>query len=123
MKKVSEESIRHTLNNLSEWLNKSSLYPLDIYKIGTLIIHDWQGGCFAVINWWIDENMLQQFVYLATIEEPTIFKLYSDNGIVTCVWELAVLWFERNAWVEYILQKSGAPDVKGYLNARFNGDC
>ncbi|MBL0355910.1 MAG: hypothetical protein IPP72_03055 [Chitinophagaceae bacterium] len=120
--KVSDESVFHAVSNLSHWLVKSKIYPLDTYKIATLIIHEWRGGCFAVINWWIDQNMLQQFVYLATNKKPTKFKLYSDRGIMTCVWELAVLWFERNAWVKHVLCKSENPDIDAYLIEQLNGD-
>jgi hypothetical protein len=125
-------SVRHTLVDaqnietakqlLTVWLEDSKLYPLEIYKVATLILHEGKEGCFAIINWWIDENMLQQFVYLATNEHPTEFTLYSNNGIFTCVWEMTVLWFERNAWVEHVLKKADNPDFEGYLKAQLNED-
>ncbi|MEI9947226.1 MAG: hypothetical protein WDN26_23795 [Chitinophagaceae bacterium] len=107
---------------LSEWLQQADNYSLNTYNISTLIIHEYKNGCYAIINWWIDENMLQQFVYLATTDSPSEFILYSDKGIITCVWEMAVLWFERNNWVENVLMKAPNPDLKKYLEQQYNAD-
>jgi hypothetical protein len=130
--KIYSISVRHTLvdaehienakQQLQVWLEGSKLYPLETYKIATLILHETKEGCFAIINWWIDENMLQQFVYLASNEQPTEFKIYSNNGMFVCVWEMEVLWFEKNAWVKNILMKVDNPDVEAYLNEHFNTD-
>ena len=115
--------IKYAKQQLPEWLKKTNLYPLETYKVATLILHEGREGCFAIINWWIDENMQQQFVYLADYKKPLEFKLYSDKGIFTCVWEMAVLWFERNAWVEYVLKQPENPDaISHYLNQQLNQD-
>jgi hypothetical protein len=119
---VKQENVENAKTYLTEWFQKTDNYPLENYKIATLIIHEFKGGCYAIINWWIDENMLQQFVYLATNEKPSEFILYSDKGIITCVWEMAVLWFERNAWVENVLMNERQPDFKNYLQQHFNAD-
>lgn len=119
---VQSATVANAKRQLTGWLQNSTIYPLDTYKIATLILHEGKEGCFAIISWWIDESMLQLFVFLATIENPTEFKLYSDKGIITCVWEMAVLWFERNAWVNHVLQKATNPDVTAYLNEHLNED-
>jgi hypothetical protein len=107
---------------LPGWLKKSTDYSLDTYNIATLMLHEIKDSCFAIINWWTDENMLQHYVYLATNENPISFKPFSNNHIVTCVWEMAVLCFERNAWVQHILKKIDAPDVNAYLAEQLNAD-
>ena len=118
---VSPKIIDTVKLNLGEWLLKSQDYNLPTYNIATLIIHKWRGGYFAIISWWTDENMLQLLVYLATNENPTHFKLYSDKGIVSCVWELEILWFERNAWVEEVLQKQlNETNINHYLQITLN---
>lgn len=105
-----------------KWLEAAGCYPLDTYRVATLILHEGKEGCFAIISWWIDENMLQLFVYLTPNDQPVEFVLYSDKGIVTCVWEMAVLWHERNAWVEHVLQKASNPDFNAYLKDVLNAD-
>lgn len=117
---VSEKFILKAKENLGEWLVKSNSTALETYKTATLILHEGKEGCFAIINWWIDENMLQHFVYLSSNEDAE-YNLYSNSGIITCVWELSVLWFERNAWVKHVL-KNNSPDFEAYLNEQLNQD-
>ena len=117
---VSAKYLDNAKKNLSTWLEKSQISGLETYQIATLILHEGKEGCFAIINWWIDENMLQHFVYLSPNEESD-FTFYSDNGIITCVWEMAVLWFERNAWVKHVLATE-KPDFEAYINEQFNQD-
>jgi hypothetical protein len=115
---VSEENVQKAKCHLESWLLKSSIHDLETYKIATLILHEGKEGCFAIINWWIDENMLQNFVYLA--EDGRDYELFSANGITTCIWEMAILWFERNAWVKHVLMKNENPDFNAYLNEQLN---
>jgi hypothetical protein len=117
---VSPENVREAKENLTEWLAKSQLNNLETYQIANLIIHEAREGCFAVINWWIDDNMLQHFVYFKN--QSTTFQPYSNQGVVTCVWELAVLWFERNAWVKHILENNQHPNFQAYLAEQLNQD-
>lgn len=119
--KVSTTNIEKIKPLLDTWLLKSKLHKLDTYNIATLILHEGKEGCFAIINWWIDENMLQNFVYLLK-EDSDQYKLFSQNGIITCVWEMAVLWHERNAWVKHVLQQHNNPNIKGYLQDQLNTD-
>lgn len=108
---------------LPHWLAKANRHFPNKHQVATLILHEGKEGFFAIISRWVDENMLQLYVYLADNNTPTSFKLFSDNGIVTCVWELAVLWFERNAWVDCVLKNPGDPDaIKKYLARQMNED-
>ena len=117
---VDQSFIKLAKQNLTLWLSKKEIYNLDTYGVATLILHEGKEGCFAIISWWIDQNMVQLFVYLATYEKPSEFVLYSDNGIITCTWEMAVLWHERNAWVKHVLMQHDEPDMEGYLSDCLN---
>jgi hypothetical protein len=117
---VSGENQDQAKSQLQFWLEKSRVHALENYQIATLIIHECKEGCLAVLNWWIDENMLQNFVYLKT--EQTGFIPFSENGITACTWELAIIWHDRNAWVKHILKKNDQPDFDGYLNEQLNQD-
>ena len=119
---VNQQNVDFAKAQLSNWLENSNNYPLENYKIATLILHEGKEGCFAIINWWIDENMMQLYVYLANNENTSHFELYSDKGIITCVWEMAVLWFERNAWVKHVLMNTATPDFEKYLAEHLNED-
>lgn len=119
---VSPGFLIYAKENLSSWLSNSTNYNLENYKIATLILHEGKEGCFAIINWWTNENMLQHHVYFSNYQLPYKFKIYSDKGIFACTWELAVIWFERNAWVENILKNSLQPDFEKYLKQQMNDD-
>ena len=118
---VDEANLITAKSKLSLWLAKSAIYDLPTYKMATLILHEGKEGIFAIINWWIDENMLQNFVYLKKLND-TEFQLFSQDGITTCVWELAVWWHERNAWVNHVLSKYEKPDFEAYLDDQLNID-
>jgi hypothetical protein len=118
---VSDEQLGLAKGQLPNWLQKSNTTALETYRIATFIVHEAKEGCFAVLSWWIDENMLQLFAYLRLYGAPD-FKLYSGNGIVCCVWEMAVLCFERTAWTEYVLKRHGNPDFKTYLQQQLHTD-
>ncbi len=118
-KSIYAEILPEIKQYLNDWLAQSKITYLETYQLATLIIHNGKEGVFAIINWWIDENMLQNFVYLKK-ENETHFELYSDKGIVTCVWEMEIWWHERNAWIKHILMQNENPNIIGYLNDQLN---
>lgn len=121
--RVEEHVVAHVRTCLPNWLEKHSAYLLDTYGIATLILHEGREGCFAILSWWIDSNMLQTSVYLAMDPARRDFRLFSDRGVFTCVWELAIHWFERNAWVNDVLARLDDPNgPEHYLARHFNAD-
>ena len=40
-----------------------------------------------------------------------------ENQPTGCVWELAIVDFERRAWIEDVLANSPGPDLERYLAA------
>ncbi|MBL0073637.1 MAG: hypothetical protein IPP34_18250 [Bacteroidetes bacterium] len=84
--KVPDAYVQKAKSNLEQWLHLSHLTTLTNYSTATLLLHECKEGCFAIINWWVDDNMLQHFVFL-TPNINSSFSLYSDSGVVTCVWE------------------------------------
>ena len=118
-----ERLIASAKANIPQWLKNVAIAQLPSYHVATLIIHEGREACFAIISCWVDENMLQLFAYLASPTNPEEYQLVSDKGIVSCVWEMAVLWFERNAWVKYVLQQPDHPDALiHYLQQHLNED-
>jgi hypothetical protein len=86
---------------------------LSTYNIATVVVHEVKEGLMAIISRWIDENMLQTQVYLKK-DQSNEFELFSRNGINTCVWELQILWHERNAWVKHVLSRNENPNFTDY---------
>ncbi|WP_409525699.1 hypothetical protein [Nitrincola sp. MINF-07-Sa-05] len=92
------------------------------YGIGVIIIHEAREGVFLLISWWVGENMLRHHVFLSPGNEPHDFVSLAPSGIVACVWELAILAFERRAWIDAILNNPNGPDTEQYLASTFSAD-
>lgn len=118
---VSEELVEAVKIQLPQWLRHIDAFsPND--KIGALIIHEGQDGIYILLNWWTDENLMRNQVYFSTYQEPERFIDLSEKRVMACVWELAILWHERNSWVVNVLEKNDHPDLTGYLKHFLNDD-
>ena len=91
------------------------------YSVGFLGIHAGRTGNYVFVDWWADENELHHRFYIGPSDDPTQLKDMSGNGPAACVWDLRVMAFERDAWLECIL-KNPRPDVEAYLQRRLNED-
>ncbi len=117
----SVDSLAASLTNLNSWLRQSDNYEFDIYNIACLIVHECDEGVFSILNWWTGENMLQNFVYYSANSNPSQFELMSEGGLTCCVWEMAIIWHERNAWIEHVLKKADCPQFDKYLDDIIEG--
>lgn len=91
------------------------------YGVGFVGVHDGRGANFIFVSWWADENELHHHVYTAPSDELDDFKYITPSGLVACVWDLRVLGFEREAWLEKVL-KAGRLDAESYMACRLNED-
>ena len=108
---------------LPDWIKeKSQINDFPNYKIGTVIIHEAKDSILVVVNWWIYENVIQGHVYTSEYENPSKFLDISSKGLQFCVWEMNILWHERNAWVKHVLMKNEKPDFESYLMEHLNGE-
>ena len=108
---------------LPNWVKiKSQLNEYPHYKIGIVIIHEAKDNILVVVNWWIYENVLQGHVYASDYMNPHKFTDLSDKGLQFCVWEMTILWHERNLWVEHILKKPKHPDWSSYISQYYSLD-
>ncbi len=110
----SKNAVLNSHQNLKKWLKKAELNEFTKEKLGCLIIHETDKKIFAVLNWWVDENILQNHVFISDNCANLVFKDYSNQGIQFCVWEMAIIWFERNNWIENMMTDN--PNKKKYLS-------
>jgi len=115
-----EKAIKSKLPHLIK--EKTDINPYPNYKIGTVIIHEAKDCVFTLVNWWVYENVLQHHVFYSEFDSPSDIVDYSDKGIQFCVWDLGILWYERNLWVETILKNSKKPDWDAYLNSHYQSN-
>jgi hypothetical protein len=85
------------------------------YGIGFATAHDAASAWIALVYWWQSENELHQRIYVSPKERPIAFEQV-ENQPAGCVWELAIVDFERRAWIEDVLANPGGPDLARYLS-------
>ena len=94
----------------------------DRYGAAFGIVHEARGGNYVLLDWWVDDNALQHHVYRSAPEDPGTLEYISPTGLAVCVWELAVLGFERAAWIDCVLKRSESPDLGEYFARTLNAD-
>ncbi|MCM2268799.1 MAG: hypothetical protein NDJ75_01705 [Thermoanaerobaculia bacterium] len=87
--------------------------------VGFLIAHQGNGANYAVLCWWDHENELPIRVAVRRPEERGGWRPARGRESI-CVWDLEVIAFERQAYVETLLA-GGEVDVAAaaYLERRF----
>jgi methylmalonyl-CoA/ethylmalonyl-CoA epimerase len=86
---------------------------------GFVIEHPGRGMDYLVLCWWDAENELFNRVLTCDPAKPGTWML-ATSGTTACVWDLVVVNFERDAWVETML--GAKADVDTYLARTFSAD-
>jgi hypothetical protein len=91
------------------------------YGIGYVVVHLARDADFVSLDWWTEENILQQSLFMGPTGEPAELREITATGFLACVWEMEVHNFERLAWISTVLDNPNGPDLSAYLDARCNG--
>jgi hypothetical protein len=86
------------------------------YGVGFLGAHQARTGYYAFVCWWASENELHHRLFLGPSLEELRPAEPADS--TACVWDLAVIDFERRAWHELVVKRADAPEVEVYLAQR-----
>jgi len=88
------------------------------YGVGFMGVHDGRDFNFVFVDWWADENELHHHVFESPTEQPAELEEITHTGVASCVFDLQLIWFERNAWVEKVLANAQGPNIEAYLKKR-----
>jgi hypothetical protein len=93
-------------------------------ELGFVILHRVESGLLLLLTTWRNTNEMWESVFFREVGQvgtysPIVFK-DSHKGTY-CVWELGVIWHERNAWVRFLSSKRDVEAKLEYLNDRFIG--
>lgn len=91
------------------------------YGVGFLGVHQGRDANFVFVDWWADENELHHHVWLSPEAAPLDLRESEIQEPVACVWDLAVLAFERRAWVEEVMKPGLWERPDAYLARRLDG--
>lgn len=92
------------------------------YQVGFLCINDGRGAVFAFVDFWADENELYHHVFAAPKKDWRKLEYLTPTGLIACVWDVALIAHERQAWVKAVLDNPGGPDLEQYLSIQMNED-
>jgi hypothetical protein len=98
------------------------------------ILHQGLTGDYFILAWWDRENELPLRVF---VRQPPTDRKTADsaaqwrpasaaNGESICIWDLHILWHERQAYIATLLNSARPPDahdetVRDYLSRGFEG--
>ncbi|MCK6585325.1 MAG: hypothetical protein L6Q49_19670 [Anaerolineales bacterium] len=92
------------------------------YSVGFIGINDGRGAIFSLVDFWADENELHHHVFVSPKEEVEKLEYRTPMGLTACVWDAALLAFERQAWVDTMLNNPNEPSLEQYLLTQMNQD-
>lgn len=114
-----------------EWLRQqaASVLPEPLaaedHPLGFLILHYGMDGDYLLVSQWYDANMLKHWVRGSAVDAQgnTTFVPLAQRDLVACVWELEVIRFERDAWVNTVLARGRLDHASrdAYLATVFSG--
>jgi hypothetical protein len=89
--------------------------------VGFIGIHDGRGENQVFLDRWVNENELLHDYVVSPPDDPAALRPAPRDHNSVCVWDLAVQWFEREAWIRHVLSRPGNPDLDAYLATRLEG--
>lgn len=92
------------------------------YGVGFLIVHQGQDRNWVLLDWWYDSEILKQRLYCSPHNQSVDLQPVKQADLLACTWELVVHAFERQAWVELVLNNPSGPDLDAYCGRQLNTD-
>lgn len=111
-----EKGVRRELLEATQTHAVSSL-PEEGYGAGFAIAHD-AAYPIALVYWWQGINELHQRSFVGESIDALEPVSFTPAG---CVYELAIVEFERRAWIDDVIGNPDGPDLERYLSRRFGG--
>lgn len=83
--------------------------------VAIAILHQGRGVDYAVLAWWDRENELPLRVFVSEGGKDDWRPARDSESI--CVWDLEVLWRERELYVQHVMSAAGEAGVSRYRDA------
>jgi hypothetical protein len=93
------------------------------YGVGFVVVHEAHSFNTVIVDWWEMVNELRHHVFRASPDAPRSFHEITASGESVCVWELRVQAFERQAWLDTVLEPHTVNAFATYLATRFSEEC
>lgn len=94
-------------------------------ELGFVILHRAGDYLLLLITSWRNTNEMWESIYCKKAANEEVYKpikFKTDHKGTYCVWELGIIWHERNAWVKFINSKRNNDSKLNYMNDLFSGE-
>ena len=100
----------------------------DFGRLGFVILHRCGNDFYFLLAIsWRNGNELWESVYAKTNADEKDFQIFTfENDLhrgTFCVWELAAVWHEQQAWRRFLLSEKTAQDESNYLQNKYRGEA
>jgi hypothetical protein len=95
-------------------------------ELGFVCLHRCPQALLLLVITWRNTNEIWESSYVNELErdagyEPQQFA--TAHRATYCVWELAPVWHERNAWVRFLSSRRDEQAKLAYISDRFSGSA
>lgn len=93
-------------------------------ELGFVLLHRASHYLLLMPVTWRNTNELWESVYVKDLDSDGSYELTQFPGThrgTYCVWELAPVWHERDAWVRFLSSRRDKAAKLDYINDRFSG--
>ena len=94
-------------------------------ELGFVILHRAGDYLLLLITTWRNTNEMWESVYFKKVDEDGVYKPMEFKTVhkgTFCVWELGIVWHERNAWVKLINSKRDPESKLSYMSDLISGE-
>lgn len=99
--------------------------PLEARGLGFVILHRCGNDFyFLIVCTWCGSNEVWETVFYKDGERMVDFELFAREGThkpTFCVWELAPVWHEQQAWVRFLQSARDESTAHVWLDDRYTG--
>jgi hypothetical protein len=91
--------------------------------LGFVILHRAGNYLLLLLTTWRNTNEMWESVYTKDVRETSSYTINQFPGThrgTYCVWELGIVWHERDAWVRFLSSKRDQEAKLAYVNYRFS---
>lgn len=93
-------------------------------ELGFVMLHRAGDYLLLLLTTWRNTNEMWEAVYFKRVGETAGYqpnKFEREHRGTYCVWELAIVWHERHAWVRFLSSARDNAAKLTYINDRFSG--
>ncbi len=91
--------------------------------LGFVILHRAGSVLLLLLTTWRNTNEMWEAVWVNDLTGGGYVPVIMDSAHkpTYCVWELAAVWHERDAWVRFLSSKRDVSAKRAYIDDRFSG--